>query len=180
MTSDPFTRLEKIQHTFAAKQAGNKCNPEVQGAYLAIAFYSRPLHFIVDLRDCVEVINVGTIYPIPGTQPWLIGATSRRQEIVTIIDIKAFFLGEFTRIDNNSRIIIFEYENELHGFVVEGIEGMKRLAREPTMHSDDSVIKDKSFLLKHVMRVDNKDYIFLALPELATFSVLQEQERASG
>lgn len=75
----------------------------------------------VDVMQVKEVLRVIEIAPVPGAPAHVVGIINLRGNVVTIIDTRAR-LGLPPRApDHHSRIIVVEWDDQIVGFLVDGI-----------------------------------------------------------
>lgn len=62
---------------------------------------------LLNLQTAGEIVSVGTITEVPLTQPWFLGLTNIRGNLISVIDFAQFQGNAPTSIDKDSRIIAF-------------------------------------------------------------------------
>lgn len=62
---------------------------------------------LLNLQAAGEIVSVGTITEVPLTQPWFLGLTNIRGNLISVIDFAQFQGHAPTPIDKDSRIIAF-------------------------------------------------------------------------
>lgn len=62
---------------------------------------------LLNLQTAGEIVSVGTITEVPLTQPWFLGLTNIRGNLISVIDFAQFQGHVPTPIDKDSRIIAF-------------------------------------------------------------------------
>lgn len=63
--------------------------------------------FLLDLQAAGEIVSVGAMTEVPLTQPWFLGLTNIRGNLISVIDFAQFQGHAPTSIDKDSRIIAF-------------------------------------------------------------------------
>lgn len=62
---------------------------------------------LLNLQTAGEIVSVGTITEVPLTQPWFLGLTNIRGNLISVIDFAQFQGNAPTPIDKDTRIIAF-------------------------------------------------------------------------
>lgn len=62
---------------------------------------------LLNLQTAGEIVSVGTITEVPLTQPWFLGLTNIRGNLISVIDFAQFQGNALTPIDKDTRIIAF-------------------------------------------------------------------------
>src|SRR5690606_29568728 len=94
--------------------------------WLGLGFESDRLSFVTKTNFIEAVIPVQTIYPLPMQISGLYGLSHYRNQLFTIIDLKAVFWQQESKISPSSRIILYRYYNQLVGILVCACIGLKR------------------------------------------------------
>lgn len=68
-----------------------------------------------------EVLRVTDIAPVPGAPSYVIGIINLRGNVVTVIDTRMRFGLQSKEMDDSTRIVIIEAENQTVGIVVDGV-----------------------------------------------------------
>lgn len=63
--------------------------------------------WLLDLQSAGEIVPVGTITQVPLTQPWFLGLTNIRGNLISVIDFSRFEGRAPTEVDKDSRILAF-------------------------------------------------------------------------
>lgn len=68
-----------------------------------------------------EVLRVTDIAPVPGAPNYVIGIINLRGNVVTVIDTRMRFGLQSKEMDDSTRIVIIEAENQTVGIVVDSV-----------------------------------------------------------
>lgn len=63
--------------------------------------------WLLNLQTAGEIVSVGAITAVPLTQPWFLGLTNIRGNLISVIDFACFQGMAPTPIDKDSRIVAF-------------------------------------------------------------------------
>ena len=82
----------------------------------------------VETSQVKEIIRVEEITSIPNAPDYVEGVINLRGQITTIINLRKRFGMEPKPIDNNTRIIVVEFENAVIGMMVDTVNEVKYLS----------------------------------------------------
>ena len=100
--------------------------------------------FAIDVMQVKEVLRFSEITPVPGSSSYIRGIINLRGNVVTVIDTRLLFSLDARKIDDDTRIIVVEYnEQEVVGMVVDSVDEVvnipqNHIERAPSVASDDS------------------------------------------
>ena len=119
---DLQTRLAERMQQVRTEQAGV--------SWLAVDCAGQGLLFA--LRQAGEIFKLGTVLPVPHTQPWLAGVVNLRGGLCTVVDLAAF-LGlrdaQHPVAPAQCRIVGFNNELQVNGaLLVDRLEGLRHAA----------------------------------------------------
>ncbi len=98
-----------------------------------VSGYARNQHIKFTLSDVVMAIPLSDVHEIgrhpritqlPNLPPWVLGVSNIRGEIISMVDIKAFFHMPSSGARRNSRFIILHNPDMKVGIIVEKIMGI--------------------------------------------------------
>ncbi|MGB0663244.1 MAG: chemotaxis protein CheW [Pontibacterium sp.] len=79
--------------------------------------------FGIDVIRVKEVLRYTEITPVPGAEHYVLGIINLRGNVVTVIDTRQLFNMERIPTDDETRIIVFEYnEQEVVGMLVDSVD----------------------------------------------------------
>jgi len=100
--------------------------------------------FAIDVMQVKEVLRYSEITPVPGSSSYIRGIINLRGNVVTVLDTRLLFSLNQREIDDDTRIIVVEYnEQEVVGMVVDSVDEVVNIPqndieRAPSVASDDS------------------------------------------
>ena len=119
---DLQTRLAERMQQVRTEQAGV--------SWLAVECAGQGLLFA--LRQAGEIFKLGTVLPVPHTQPWLTGVVNLRGGVCTVVDLAAFLgLREGGKAPpaQQCRLVGFNTALEVNGaLLVDRLEGLRHAA----------------------------------------------------
>ena len=85
--------------------------------------------WLFDLQQAGEIVAVGSLTTVPLTQPWFLGLTNMRGNLISVVDFARFQGGPPTQIDKQSRIIAFAPSLGFNGgLLVSRVLGLRNIA----------------------------------------------------
>ena len=72
----------------------------------------------INVMQVQEVLRVTEIAPVPGAPGYVLGIINLRGNVVTVIDTRTRFGLPTTDVDDASRIVIIEAEQQVSGILV--------------------------------------------------------------
>jgi len=100
--------------------------------------------FAIDVMQVKEVLRYSEITPVPGSSSYIRGIINLRGNVVTVIDTRLLFSLNQRETDDDTRIIVVEYnEQEVVGMVVDSVDEVVNIPqndieRAPSVATDDS------------------------------------------
>lgn len=77
----------------------------------------------IDVMKVKEVLRYTDITPVPGADHYILGIINLRGNVATVIDTRRLFKMNTTAVDDNTRIIMVDYnEQEVIGLVVDSVD----------------------------------------------------------
>ena len=105
---DPATRrarMRDFQTRLVDRMQAARSGSDTRSGQLGVLIGTT--RFLLDLRQAGEIVTVGTITKVPLTQPWFLGLTNIRGNLISVVDFALFQGGAATVIDKQCRIVAF-------------------------------------------------------------------------
>ncbi len=100
------------------------------GTVQVIVFKLGDERYRVDISQVREIIRPTQITRIPNAPDFVEGVINLRGQITTIINLRKRFGLPPKEIDNDTRIIVVEYDNAVIGMMVDTVNEVKYLSAE--------------------------------------------------
>ena len=98
-------RLREFQSQLVKRMQAARTGEDTQLRQLGVVIGTQ--YWLLNLKEAGEIVTVGTITRVPLTQPWFLGLTNLRGNLVSVVDL-AHLMGEVpSAIDKETRIIAF-------------------------------------------------------------------------
>jgi len=97
----------------------------------------------INVMSVQEVLRVTDIAPVPGAPSYVIGIINLRGNVVTVIDTRMRFGLQSKEMDDSTRIVIIEAENQTVGIVVDNVSEVvdiyaNEIETAPNVGNDDT------------------------------------------
>lgn len=131
----------------------------------------------VNVMQIREVLRYTEITPVPGAPYYVLGIINLRGNVVTVIDTRSRFGLPQGTVDDNSRIVIVEVDQQVIGMLVDSVAEVTYL-RESEIEVTPNVGNEETS--KFISGVCNKNNELLILIELERMIETSNPEGAVG
>lgn len=120
------TRLREFQVQLVERMQAASSGARTHASQLGVMVGQT--RWLLNLHEAGEIVSVGAVTKVPLTQPWYLGLTNIRGNLVSVIDL-AQFLGQApTPIDKDSRIVAFASSLSFNsGLLVSRVLGLRNV-----------------------------------------------------
>ncbi|MES2831411.1 MAG: chemotaxis protein CheW [Pseudomonadota bacterium] len=120
-------RMREFQTRLVDRMQAARTGSDTRAGQLGVLVGSQ--RCLIDLPQTGEIVSVGTITRVPLTQPWFLGLTNIRGNLISVVDFAQFLGGGATAIEKQSRIIAFASSLGLNsGMLVSQVLGLRNLS----------------------------------------------------
>lgn len=141
LNQTPFEILLEYERLAQAHVAGSVEQAEAPGLWRGIGFRLARSHFISSITEVSEILVLPPMTLIPGVRSWLLGVSNIRGNLVSIVDLRGFVLGERAPITDKSRVLIAKQQGGAVGLLVDEVLGQRTLTDEHEP-SDQTIVDD--------------------------------------
>ncbi len=131
------TRMREFQTRLVDRMQAARGGSDTRAGQLGVLVGNR--RCLIDLPQTGEIVSVGAITKVPLTQPWFLGLTNIRGNLISVVDFAQFLGDPATAIDKQSRIIALAPSLGLNGgLLVSQVLGLRNLAdMQPQLEQPD-------------------------------------------
>lgn len=131
------TRLREFQAQLVERMQTARSGEDTRVNQLGVMIGES--RWLLNLQTAGEIVSVGSITPVPLTQPWFLGLTNIRGNLISVIDFARFQGHAPTTIDKDSRIVAFGPALSFNSaLLVSRVLGLRNVAEmQPQAESDD-------------------------------------------
>jgi len=118
-------------------------NKEIETMTQWVTFMLDGEKYGIDVMQVKEVLRNIEIAPVPGAPDYILGIINLRGNVVTVIDTRTRFGLPPKDIDDNTRVVVIETEDQSVGILVDAIAEVADIPKSgievtPNVGNDDS------------------------------------------
>jgi len=122
----------------------------------------------INVMQVQEVLRVSEIAPVPGAPGYVLGIINLRGNVVTVIDTRTRFGLPTGELDDASRIVIIESEQQVVGILVDSVAEVVELRQSEIDSAPNTGNEDSSRYIQGVASRDEDLLIVVDLNKLLT------------
>jgi purine-binding chemotaxis protein CheW len=122
----------------------------------------------INVMQVQEVLRVTEIAPVPGAPSYVLGIINLRGNVVTVIDTRLRFGLESTTMDDSTRIVIIEAEDQVVGILVDSVAEVVDLQTSDIESAPNVGTEESSKFIQGVASHDSELLILVDLNKLLT------------
>ncbi len=131
-----------------------------------LAFLLSGEEYVVAVEQVNEVLKMWSLTPVPNAPGHILGVSSLRGTMLTIIDLgKRLGLGA-AAMNEKSRVVVVTVDDEKVGFIVDRVTGVVKLSPDLVRAVPETVEHGVEFL-RGIARKDDRLFILLDLDKAA-------------
>ena len=130
MDKAPILLLHELAQRSRAKAHSLPQQIEVKATWEGVGFRLADRGWVVPLDQVKEILTKVNISHIPGAKEWVRGVANVRGTLLPILDLKGFLLGDVTKMNRHSRILVMQHRGIVAGLLVEEVTGMSQFLEE--------------------------------------------------
>jgi purine-binding chemotaxis protein CheW len=138
-----------------------------------VTFYLADEKYGVPVAQVREVLRYTEITPVPGAPDYVLGIINLRGNVVTVLDTRKRFALPPVEVDDSTRVVIIEVEEQVVGILVDQVSEVMRL-NTGEIETAPNVGNDESS--KYIQGVASRDGNLLILVDL--HKLLSDEEWA--
>lgn len=124
--------LKDIERRSKQRIAGLSQQDNIDNAWTAIGFRLGSLNLLIPLDQSREVFPLPMqITPVPKAQPWVVGMTSLRGDLLPLVDLNMFLQGSNSPPNKRRRVIVLNHPELFSGLIVDEVYGLKHFQHQP-------------------------------------------------
>lgn len=150
-----------MSNTAAEAHAGD---PVIQ----LVTFRLKDETYGINVMQVQEVLRITEIAPVPGAPGYVLGIVNLRGNVVTVIDTRTRFGLPTTEMDDASRIVIIESEQQVVGILVDSVAEVVELRQSDIDAAPNIGNEESSRYIQGVASRDDDLLIVVDLNKLLT------------
>ncbi|MCB1875165.1 MAG: chemotaxis protein CheW [Chromatiales bacterium] len=122
----------------------------------------------INVMQVQEVLRVTEIAPVPGAPAYVLGIINLRGNVVTVIDTRSRFGLPPRDVDDSSRIVIIESDQQVIGILVDSVAEVQELPSSQIETTPNVGNEESSRYIQGVSSQKNQLLILVDLNKLLT------------
>lgn len=119
-------RMRDFQNRLVERMQAARGGSDVRASQLGVMIGET--RWLFDLQQAGEIVAVGAITKVPLTQPWFLGLTNIRGNLISVVDFAHFRGGAVSPIDKEARIVAFAPALSFNaGLLVSRVLGLRNI-----------------------------------------------------
>ncbi len=123
--------------------ANNAAGQSADEAMRWVTFRLENEKYGINVMQVQEVLRVTEIAPVPGAPVYVLGIINLRGNVVTVIDTRTRFGLQTKEVDDSSRIVIIEADEQVVGILVDSVAevadlNVSEVETAPNVGTEDS------------------------------------------
>lgn len=149
--------------------AANNSSEETENALLRwVTFRLENEKYGINVMQVQEVLRVTEIAPVPGAPSYVLGIINLRGNVVTVIDTRLRFGLSTAEMDDSTRIVIIEADDQVVGILVDSVAEVVDLETSDIESSPNVGTEDSAKFIQGVASHDDELLILVDLNKLLT------------
>jgi twitching motility protein PilI len=126
MATVPQANADRIDRASASEDAA----AADESAHSRLGMQLGDEYWLLDLTDVAEVIPIPELLRVPLTKPWYAGVANIRGNLVSVIDLAAFFGRPAVTHDDKARLILVGEKHRINsGLIFSRVIGLRQFER---------------------------------------------------
>ena len=121
----PFEILARYERLSLAHASDTRQTLEAPGLWRGIGYRVGSRLFVSSIDEISELLSVPVMTPVPGTQPWLLGVSNVRGNLVPVIDLGRFLFGVRTQLAERTRLLVVRQGSGNVALMVDEVFGQR-------------------------------------------------------
>lgn len=149
---DPFNLLLSIERRCEANAAGLPKLDKLEEEWVGVGFRIGEDKLIAPMDEVKEILDLPKYTSVPGVKSWVVGVANVRGNLLPIMDLRGFMLGEDIKQRRKGRVLVINYKGFNTGLIVEEIYGMRHFVAKdesrdlPATHEKITPYVEKVFI----------------------------------
>lgn len=122
----------------------------------------------IHVMQVQEVLRVTEIAPVPGAPDYVLGIINLRGNVVTVIDTRKRFGLQAKEMDDSTRIVIIESENQVVGILVDSVAEVVDIRSSEIEQAPNVGTEESAKFIQGVSSIDGELLILVDLNKLLT------------
>ncbi|RPE75452.1 chemotaxis protein CheW [Vulcaniibacterium tengchongense] len=172
MAPSPFDVLVDYERRSLAHVAGLPEQLDAPGLWRGVGYRIGARRLASGFGEVVEILTLPQVTPVPGAQPWLLGLSNVRGNLLPVVDLKQFLEGERTVLHESQRILLVRQPGGDVAVLIDELFGQRSFLEEQRLDADalagsELVAGRYGHFVDHAYRIDGELWGIFSLDRLA-------------
>ncbi|QYZ66840.1 MAG: purine-binding chemotaxis protein CheW [Gammaproteobacteria bacterium (ex Lamellibrachia satsuma)] len=161
--------LQVIEHRSREFARGLPQQEQAEAQWEGVMFFVGEQRLVAPLDEIKEILNYpSNITPVPGTKSWMLGVANVRGNLIPVIDLQSYLVGNKTDRGRRSRVLVFAHHDVFTGVLVGEMVGMRHFS-ETMAIANHGVVGHMEKYVRFGFDLDGEVW-----PVLSLFSLAQD------
>jgi twitching motility protein PilI len=166
-TNDPFDLLLDLERRTLEGSSGLPTLDQVDEEWVGVGFRIGDSRLIASMSDVKEILDLPEYTLVPGVKSWIVGVANVRGNLLPILDMKSYLLGEDIKQRQKGRVIVIDYKGFNTGLIVEEVYGMRHFREGDATEEIPAVPDDISPYIEGAFKQDEEHWPVFDFNEMA-------------
>jgi twitching motility protein PilI len=166
-TSDPFDLLLDLERRTLEGSSSLPTLDQVNDEWVGVGFRIGNSRLIASMSEVKEILDLPDYTLVPGVKPWIVGVANVRGNLLPILDMKSYLLGEDIKNRHKGRVIVIDYKGFNTGLIVEEVYGMRHFREADVSDDIPEVPEDISPYIERAFKQDEEHWPVFDFNEMA-------------
>jgi len=166
-TSNPFDLLLDLEQRTLKGLTGMPALDRVEEEWIGVGFRIGDSKLIASMSEVKEILDLPEYTMVPGVKSWIVGVANVRGNLLPILDMKTFLLGEDIKHRQKARVIVIDYKGFNTGLIVEEVYGMRHFRESDETYDIPDVPNDLSPYIDRAFKQDKEHWPVFDFNEMA-------------
>lgn len=167
-TATPFEMLADYERRSLTHEAGEPEQIETPGLWRGIGFRVGTRQLATRIDEIDELLMPQPLTAVPGTQPWLLGISNVRGNLMPVVDLGHFLFDERTRMTDRCRLLVMhQHQGSTVGLLVAEVVGQRNLGDEQRGVADTEGDERLKRFVDEIVTLDGQEIGLFSMSRLA-------------
>jgi len=174
--AQPFELLQRMQQQAAA--AGYTLPELSQGEerWSGLAFGVGDLRLVTELTAFTDIVECGSMAPVPLTQPWVRGITNVRGSLYSVVDLSQFLGFARINMENEGKLLVVNDPDLGCALLANRIYGLRHFDQENEYRDAEVMDRVAQPFVRHAYQQENELWGVFDIDKLKASEKFQDVE----
>jgi len=120
-----FRKLQEYERRGEAFQPGTGASGGRSQEWSGVTFRLGDFRLACNIDRIQEILPLPPATPVPGSKPWILGLANVRGNLMTVVDLPWFLIGNRTQITPRSRLLATGPQKSPIGLLIDEVFGQR-------------------------------------------------------